>query len=81
MTKKKISERQIYDLIASIDSGGAELEELEVPVLEAAMVAGFIRPSRFRTVRGKRVIAAYETTPEGREFVNRIDDEYEKNIV
>jgi hypothetical protein len=79
--RKKVPERRVYDVMVSIDVGSIELDELggsDLAAIEEALVLGFIRPTRFKTRDGARLVAAYEVTPEGREFFHRVSDEYER---
>lgn len=67
----------MYDVMVHIDVGSFEPEDTDVAAVEEALVLGFIKPVRFKTVQGVRMVAAYEVTSEGREFLHRIDDEFE----
>jgi hypothetical protein len=73
--KKKVSDRRVYDILGNVRNGDPEIDEWDSEALEEAVIRGFIKPSRFKTKHGVRVVAAFELTDDGKEFEDRIETE------
>ncbi len=88
MGKPLISAKRIYNVLATLDNEANvfDLGDLDEPALQKALRFEYIRPSKFRESDvSKRItmvrpsIVAYKITPEGWDFIRRVEAEYEES--
>lgn len=78
MSKPVISAFRVYDVLVALDDG-ADVSDLgfgveERAALRKAMRHGYLRPARFAQGNNVRpAIVAYAVTPEGRDFIDRVE--------
>jgi len=88
MGKPLITAKRIYNVLATLDNEvnvfdlGRDFDE---PALQKALRLEYIRPSKFRESDvSKRItmvrpaIVAYKITPEGWDFIGRVEAEHEE---
>lgn len=76
--KPVIQADRVYRTIAALDDGTNphDVDNLDEGALRKALRSGYLRPARFAPTKSpvnRPAIIAYAVTPEGRDFLHRVE--------
>lgn len=88
MSKTVISAHRIYNILATLDNetNVFDIDNLDESALKKALKLEYLRPSKFRQSDVSKnipthrpAIVTYKITPEGWDFIHRVEAEYEES--